>query len=494
MTPLRIAATRAAAVLRRLVPPTPAAAWLAPALLAPTLLAPALLTLALAAAPAGAASPAAGMAPAGDIAPLALPIQRVTSPGGIEAWLVEDRRIPVVSLQFWTPGGTTQDPEGKEGAVELMAELLGEGAGDLDARAFKSRLEANGTSLGFDASRDGVSGSLRTLTRARDEAFELLRLALTRPRFDADAVARARSRHAAALRRSADNPSDIARRTWWRLIYPDHAYARRPSGSLAALARIEADDFRALHRDLIARKGLIVGVTGAIDAASLGPLLDQVFGGLPAAPRTDPVPAAQATAGELVVVERDIPQSVVAFGAPGVTRDDPDYEAAHLANYIIGGGGFASRLLRVVREEHGLAYSVSTSLWPMHAGGVIAGSVSTANAEVGRSLDLIRAELARFAAEGPTAAELDDAKAATIGSFPLSLVSTGRIAGYLVAVQRDGLGIDYLERRPERFRRVTLDDVKRVAKRLYDPDRFSFVVVGRPAGVAPTRKVPPDPA
>lgn len=421
-------------------------------------------------------------------------VQRVVSPGGIEAWFLPDRSLPILAIALSFPGGTAQDRPGKEGATDLAAQVMTEGAGDLDAEAFRARLEDLATNLSVSAGRDSLTVSFRTLTRYREEALGLLRSALTRPRFDADALSRAKERQLSAIARAATSPGEIARDLWWQTAFPDHPYGRTGDGTGATIAAIGQDDLRAVWRTQVARDGVKIGVVGDIEAEQLAPLLDALLGDVPAKGELAPVPAVTAGgAGDVLVVRRQQSQSVVVFGAPGLKRDDPDFEAAHLVNYILGGGGFSARLMREVREKAGLAYSVSTGLGTLDATGVVQGSVGTANPAVARSIAMIKAEVGRMAAEGPTEAELENAKGSVIDSFALNLDSTARIAGFLVSLQRDGLGIDYMEKRAERFRRVTLADARRAAQRVFDPARLLFVVVGEPENLQPTRQAPTAP-
>ncbi|MGE0716184.1 MAG: M16 family metallopeptidase [Alphaproteobacteria bacterium] len=426
--------------------------------------------------------------------PVRAAVERVVSPGGIEAWLLTDRSLPILAISMSFRGGSAQDAAGRDGATDMMAQALTEGAGELDSEAFRSRLEDLATSLSVSAGRDSVEVSLRTLTRYRGDALAMLRLALIEPRFDADAVERIRERQLSGLARAATSPGDVARATWWRTAFPGHPYGRRAAGTPESVKAITADDLKGAWRDQLARDTLKIGVVGDIDAATLGPLLDAVLAGMPAAAKLTPVPdAVPGGAGDVVIVRQRQSQSVVVFGAPGIARTDPDYEAAHLVNYVLGGGGFSARLMREVRERGGLAYSVSTGLGTLESASLMQGNLGTANAAVSRSIALVRQELGRMAADGPTAAELADAKVAVVDSFPLNLDSTGRIAAFLVAIQRDGMPIDYMETRAARFRRVTLEDARRVAARLLDPAKLLFVVVGEPENLAATRPAP-DPS
>lgn len=422
---------------------------------------------------------------------LAAEVQRVVSPGGIEAWLIEDRMVPVLSLRMAFRGGAALDPEGREGTANMAASLLDEGAGDLDSQAFQKRLADLSISLRFNAGRDSVEGSLATLTENRDEAFRLLALALTAARFDPEPVQRVRDQISTLLARRAVDPGWIASRTFMELVFEGHPYARPSDGTPESVAAIQVEDLRAFVDQRLARDNLILGVAGDISAAELAPLLDVAFGGLPATAGAVDVPEATiANTGQTVVVERPVPQSVALFGHGGIDRQDPDWYAAQVVDYVLGGGSFNSRLMEEIREKRGLAYGVSTSVNPYDKASLMLGQVATQNARVAESLDLVRQEWRRMAEEGPTETEVADAKTYLIGSFPISLDSTGSIAATLVAMQRYDLGIDHLDRRRSLIEAVTPEDARRVAKRLLEPQALTFVVVGQPEGVTPTREPP----
>lgn len=429
---------------------------------------------------------AASTTPAG-----AISIQRVVSDKGIEAWLVEDHTVPVLSMRFAFRGGAALDPQGKEGLADMVSSLLDEGAGDLDSQAFQGRLEDLSVSLGFMAGLDNFGGSLRTLSENRAAAFDLLRLALTRPRFDAEPVARIRAQLLADLARQAERPRAMASRTWFKAMFPDHPYGRSADGTPASVNAITAADLRGFVARRLGRDNLVISVVGDISAQELAPLLDRTFGGLPARAQPFTLPeAAPAAAGETFVIAKDIPQSVVLFGHGGIKRDDPDYYATYVMIRILGGGGFVSRLQEEIREKRGLAYSVYSYLSVFDRAGLIMGGVATANDRVAKSVELIRGEWAKMAAKGVSAEELADAKTFLTGSFFTRLNSTRRIASVLLSVQLDNLGIDYLERRNSLIEAVTMADIKRVARRVLDPAKLTFVVVGAPKGVKPTRDVP----
>ncbi len=417
---------------------------------------------------------------------LATTIERVVSSGGIEAWLVHEPAVPMIAVDFAFGGGAAQDPAGKAGTANLVASLLDEGAGDLDSKTFHARLERKAIELGFQAERDTLRGTLRTLTENRDEAFDYLRLALTAPRFDQTDVEIIRSQILSNLRRATTSPTDIASLRWWQTAFADHPYGRPVNGSLELVPTVTADDLKDYTRRVLARANLKIAVVGDIDAEAVKAMLDRVFGALPAEPDLKPVAnVAPQGLGRRIVVKLDVPQAVVTFGGAGIARKDPDFMAAYIVNHILGGGAFSSRLYQEVREKRGLAYSVYDSLvWLNHSALFLGGTATRAD-RAGETLDVIDKEIRRLAESGPTADELAKAKAYLNGSFALNLDTSSKIAALLVQLQLDGLGIDYFTRRPEMINAVTLDDAKRVAKRLLDGGML-VTVAGRPEGLAST--------
>ncbi len=420
----------------------------------------------------------------------AIEIKRVVSPGGIEAWLVEDHKVPIIALEWAFEGAGASDPKGKEGLANLAARTLDEGAGPYDSQAFAARLQDNAIGLGFDVGRDAFSGSLRTLSDRRDEAFDLARLSLTEPRFDAEAVERMRAAVLSSLRRDQADPNYVARRLFYATAYPDHPYGDEIRGTLESLPTITPDDLRNFVKSSFGRDRLIVAAAGDITPEDLGLALDRVFGALPA---TTAIPAIANVepkgAGETLVVTRPTAQTVMLMGEPGIKRSDPDWYAATVMNYVLGGGGFGSRLMEEVREKRGLSYGVYSYLVSLDHSALIMAGGNTVNAKAGQALDIMRQEWKRMAEKGVTEEELADAKTYLTGSFPLQLSSTQAIAGMLLQVRRDRLGIDYLDRRNALINGVTQEDVQRVAQRLLHPDRLLTVLVGRPEGVTATRTI-----
>ena len=420
----------------------------------------------------------------------AIEIKRVVSPGGIEAWLVEDHKVPVVALEWAFEGAGAADPKGKDGIANLVARTLDEGAGPYDSQTFAAKLQDNAIGLGFDAGRDAFTGNLRTLSDRRDEAFELARLALNEPRFDEEAVERMRAAVLSSLRRDQADPSYVGRRLFYTTAYPDHPYGDEIRGTLETLPTITPDDLRAFVKTQFGRDRLLVTAAGDITPEELGRAVDRIFGALPATATVPAVPDVEPKGlGETLVATRPTAQTVMLMGQPGIKRADPDWYAAMVMNYVLGGAGFGSRLMEEVREKRGLSYGVYSYLIPLdHTALVMAGG-NTMNAKAGQALDIMRQEWQRMAEGGVTDQELADAKTYLTGSFPLQFSSTQAIARILLSVRRDRLGIDYLDKRDALINAVTREDVQRVAKRLLDPARLLTVLVGRPEGVTATRTI-----
>ncbi len=411
----------------------------------------------------------------------AVEVQRVVSPMGIEAWLVENDTVPVIAIEFAFRGGIELDPAGKEGLANLASVLLDEGAGDLDSATFQARLSNAAISLSFDAAVDGFYGSLKTVTANSDEAFELLELALTAPRFDADAVERMRAAVLADIRRRVADPGWMGRRAFYELAFGDHPYGRPSRGTAPTVSGLTTEDLRGFVAERFNRSNLLVGVSGDVTADELGPILDRIFGDLPEGqPSPRPADVAPAGAGERVLVRREGPQSSMMLSQPGIARSDPDFYAAYVVNHILGGGGFTSRLTDEIRERRGLTYGISSFLVNFDHADLLMVSSSLSNANVPTALDLIRQQWRRLATSGVTAEELDEAKTFLTGSFPLRFTSTDRIASILLGMQIEDLGIDFLDRRNAEVEAVTLANANRVARRLYDVDALTVVVVGDP--------------
>ncbi|QPC88618.1 insulinase family protein [Mesorhizobium sp. NBSH29] len=407
----------------------------------------------------------------------AVTIQEVISDKGIKAWLVEDYSVPIVAFRFAFAGGTSQDPVGKDGLSNLMTGLFDEGAGDMDSDAFQEKLDDAGAEMGFNAVRDATYGSMRMLADQKDEALDLLRLAIEEPRFDQAPIDRIRSQILSGVIAKAKDPNTIAGFAWSEALYGDHAYARRDDGTEETLPKLTAADLHALHKAQFSRGNLIVGVVGAIDAETLKRDLDKVFGSLPEQATQTPVVDVAPKLSQEIRIPYDLPQTTLQLAYPGLERTDPEFFAAFLMNHILGGGTFSSRLFDEVREKRGLAYGVDSSLMNRKHTNALVISTATRSDRADETLDIIRAEVGRMADGGVTDKELEDAKKYLIGSYAISnLNSSSSIASTLVELQINDLGKDYLERREALIQAVTKDEVQKAATRLLRTEPAILIV------------------
>jgi len=409
-------------------------------------------------------------------------IAEVITPLGLKAWLVEDPSSPVVSLSFSFDGGSARDSQEHKGLTSITATLLTDGAGPLDAQAFRQREEETAVSLGFGAALDRVDGSMRTLSAKCDEAFDLLRLAVTAPRFDADRFDHRRRQTIARLNQAEQRAPAVAQRTLMATVFAGHPYAITTEGVRDSLRGLAVDQVKARAKALLTRTGLVLAAVGDIDAAELARQLDRTFGSLPAGAALPSLPDwSPPTKARTVSIERPVPQSSMLIALPGLLREDPDWHAALVMARVLGGGQ-QSRLFNEVREKRGLAYSISAGLREQEKAGLLVVSTGSANERVAQSLEVIRTELARMR-DGATDQELADARTYLSGSLALSLDSSSAIANLVHQMQVEHLPRDYLDRRAAVIGAVTAEDVHRVARRLLRAEAMTTVVVGKPVGL-----------
>ncbi len=416
----------------------------------------------------------------------AVDIQEVTSPGGVKAWLVEDHNIPFTALEVRFRGGSSVEPADKRGAVNLMTALIEEGTGDMDSVGFAEARDDLAASFSFSSDPDSVAVSAQFLTENRDKAIDLLRQAITAPRFDADAIERVRGQVLSNLRSSAKDPGDMAGKAFNAQAFGSHPYATAPDGTEESVTALTRDDLVAAHEATIARDRIFVAAAGDISADELGKMLDVLFGALPETGAPLPGRAPFNLTGGTTVIEYPGPQSVVLWGEQGIKRDDPDFFAASILNEIMGGSRFSARLMTEVREKRGLTYGIGTSLSAYDQAELLAGQSSIPNAKVKDAVEVIKAEWARLAEEGITAEELAATKTYLTGAYPLRFDGNGPLATIMVNMQLIGLPAAYPKTRNDKVNAVTLEDANRVAKALFRPENLRFIIVGQPEGVVST--------
>jgi zinc protease len=420
-------------------------------------------------------------------------IQHLISPGGIEAWFVQDATVPLIAMEYAFGGGATQDPADKPGVGNMVADLLDEGSGDLDSKTFHERLDRRAIELSFSSTRDYFRGSLRMLKDNRDEAFDLLRTSLTSPHFESADVERIRAQVLSGLRRDTSSPSALASRKFLEIAFGNHPYGRQANGTLESVPTIDVADMKTYVSHVLAKDTLRIAVVGDVDPATLGKLLDKTFGGLPAKASLTPVADIEAAKPpQRAFIPLDVPQTMVMFGGPGIARHDPNFMAGYVVNHILGGGTLSSRLYHEVREKRGLAYSVYESLLWMDHSAIFIGNTGTRADRASETVDAINKEIRRMAENGPTQQELDEAKSYLKGSQMLALDTSSKLASALLQYQLDKLPIDYIEKRNAIVDAVTLDDAKKAAQRLWGQGLLTVIVGRAPQAAAqPAAAVPP---
>ena len=411
-------------------------------------------------------------------------IQQIRSPGGISAWLVEEKSLPIIAIRFAFDGGSTQEPVGKEGTAGLLAAMLDQGAGDMPGPVYQKQIEKLAVRLAFDSDRDTFFGNFETLTKNLGKATELLRLAVTKPLLEPAILERTRAQLLARAGFEAGDTNKLANAQWMAQSFAGHTYSRAISGTPDTLKVITRDDLEDYRKHVMARRTLRVAAVGDIDATTLGKVLDEVFGALPAEPQLTPVVDVEPKAvPKPTVVDVEGPQSVAIFGRRGIQRTDPDYFPGLVLSQLLGGGSSDARLVREVREKRGLSYWIYTLLYNFKHSTMLIGGFASPNKDVATSLELVRAEFKSLAEKGPTQEEVDAAKSYLIGSFVLSLDSNAKIAEQMLKAQLQGLGPDFVNQRKAQLAKVTRADVARVARSLLDVADLSVAIAGQPANI-----------
>lgn len=417
------------------------------------------------------------------IAQAAIDIKTVTSPGGIDAWVVEEPSIPFVALEIRIRGGASLDEPGKRGATNLMTALLEEGSGDMSAQEFQARLESLAATLRFRVYDDTLSISAQYLTENKEEVLGLLKQALTEPRFDQDAIDRVRAQVITGINSDAKDPNSIASAAFNAAAFEGHPYGTSMDGTVESVSALTREDLITAHRNAITRERMFVSAVGDVTAETIGGLLDDLLGDLPAEGPPQPEDIDFGLDGGVTVIDFATPQSVALFGHAGIERDDDDFFAAYVMNQILGASGFESRLMTEVREKRGLTYGISSFLVPKVHAEMVLGQVASSNETIAQAIEVTRNEWARMAEQGVTEEELAVAKTYLTGEYPLRFDGNGEIADIMVGMQMIGLPPDYVVNRNDYVEAVTLEDVNRVAAELLDPDALHFVVVGQPEGL-----------
>jgi zinc protease len=407
-------------------------------------------------------------------------VQEITTPKGYKPWMVEDHYLPIVSIKLaFKNSGTAYDAKDKLGLAYMVASLLDEGAGGISPLDFRKKLEELATSISFDVDEDDFFVSLKTLSENVPESLRLLNLALTKADFDPQAVERIRNQILVLLTKNEESPEYVAGRRFREEIFTMHPYSNTKYGTKETIPNITRDDLAAFVKNNLTAKNALISVVGDLTTAKVSSLLDSTLQLPPGARDTQKLPEVTINnKGQTIYIEKPLPQSVVIFGEMGVKRSDPDFYPAFVMNHILGGGNFESRLMNEVREKNGLAYTVYSYLDLMQKAGLLVGYVATDKNKVDNSIELIKKEVAKLANNGVTETELQAAKDYIINSFPLKMTKNSDIADFLIIMQTESLGMDFMDKRNDYVNAVTLNDVNLAAKKLLNVDNLIFVVVG----------------
>lgn len=400
---------------------------------------------------------------------------------GKEAWLVESKNPPIVHVRLsFADAGASSDANGLEGRAKMLGALLSEGAGNLDSLAFNEALESHAIRLAFSVDSDRLSVEMETLAEHTPKAFELLGLALTKPRFEESAIKRVKSQMLTALKLKEEQPEYIAAKALSKAIFGTHPYAGLDDGTAEGITAVTKAQLKDQLKRYITAENIMISIVGDINAPELKNLLDRNLSSLPERfTPTHKVPEfTWNSKPENITIARPIPQVVTAIAGAGINRSDKDFYAAFILNHLIGGGTLTSKLGDEIREKRGLAYYVTTNLQVMDHGGVFTGGFGTRSAESAQAMQVLNDTLATVRKGEISDKEIGEAKSYIIGAWPLALSSNDKLAAMLQVMQRFNLGKDYLEKRNGLIEAVTKEDILRVANRLIDPEKLVTVSVG----------------
>jgi len=408
-----------------------------------------------------------------------------TTPNGIEFWHVEDHNLPITTLHFAFRGaGAVNDPDNKIGLGQLLSNTLDEGAGERDALEFQKILQDHAIDLSFVNNRDHFSGKIRTLKRHQNLAFSLLKDAIHNPLFKDEAVNRMREANIARIKSSVAKPNWIASRLMNDQLFGNHPYARNSGGTISGLEAITANDFRNYIERIFTKDRLVVSTAGDMSANEASQIIDDVFGDLPE--KSDLASVANISYGDdhkMIGFEISSPQSVVQMAWPGIEKNDPDHHAVQVMNHILGGGGFSSLLMEEVREKRGLTYGIYSYPVNMDKGDYMMIESAMAPENITPMIEVLNDILDQLKLGDIDADQLDDAKNYLIGSLPMRFASTLSLSGTGLRMQLDGRHMNALDEWSEKINAVSVDDIVRVAKRIFANNKPSVTVI---AGAMPT--------
>ncbi len=409
----------------------------------------------------------------------ALDIKRMTLSNGATLLVSEEHQLPMVTMAIAFDAGTRRDPIGKEGLAELTAQCLSQGTKELTATEFDQKVDFMGSSVAVSAGRDYATGGMTTLKKYQAETLKLLAGILTTPGLREADIQRKRAEQVAEIKSAEEQPGYTANVEFIKELFGNSPYGHPGAGSSESVAKLSADDVRSFYQTYYKLGGATIAVAGDVTAEEVKVSLEKELAGLAGtvAAQAEPPPVTVAPGFHVKLIDRNVVQANIVMGFGGVARSNPDYYRLKVMNYILGGGGFSSRLMRVVRSEHGLAYSIGSAFEPGKFPGSFEVALQTKNQSSNQAIDLIVRQIREIQEKPVTDAELDGAKKFLVGSFPLTIERQSAIASFMVQIEIYGLGLDYAEKYPTLIGSVTKDDVLAVAKKYLHPDSVLLVAV-----------------
>ena len=410
-----------------------------------------------------------------------LNIENWSTAQGARVYFVENHELPMLDISVDFDAGSARDSRDKSGLASLTRHVMTLGAGPYDERDLAEKMADVGASLGGRLDADRAGFQVRTLSgkSERDQAVDLLAAVLAAPRFDAGILEREKARVIAGLQESETRPEYIGSKAFQAAIYGDHPYALNEGGEVETVAKLSRDDLVAFHRSYYRARNMVIAVMGDISRSDAAALAEKLAAGLPPGEAPAPIgPVRTANEGKQQVIPHHATQSHLFMGLPGLKRVDADYFPLLVGNYVLGGGGFDSRLTKAIRDRKGLAYSVSSYFAPMRELGPFQIGLQTRREATDEAVDSARAEVARYLQEGPSDAELTQAKNNLVGGFPMRIDSNKKILEYLAVIGFYRLPLDWLDTYIAKVEAVGRDDILRAFRARVRPAAMSTVIVG----------------
>ena len=401
-----------------------------------------------------------------------------------KAWLVNDNNLPIIAIKLAFKAGSGLDPIGKKGLANMTVSLLDEGAGNYTAKEFKRILADNSITLNFNVSHDNFYINLYTLKENLDLSFQLLDLALTKPTFKLQEIDRIKGNIKLILEQSYKDPNEIGTRLFREILFEGHPYQYDTLGIREDIDKIEKKDLESFLNNNLTLENLFVAASGDINESELKKYLEKYFIKFDKEKKVNKVPIHKKNIKPNIFLhKKDLRQSSILFAGEGISKTDPYFYPAYVMNYILGGGGFFSRLTTEVREKRGLVYSVYSYLYRYDKYNFFSGGAQTSNENVNKVIKIIKEELVKIKNQGVTESELNDAKNYLINSYVLRLDSNKKVASILLNTQMDGLNTDFFKKRNDYINSVSLEDIKVVAKKILDENQIFFLIIGNPSNL-----------